>query len=77
MTSRYVITSTLRLTRPSSAFLLSRAFHISRSLSSSKASTNQVAGTRKDLLSEVPKDTIRLNAKNLPSKRIEGYERPI
>ena len=68
MTSRYVITSTLRLTRPSSAFLLSRAFHISRSLSSSKASTNQVAGTRKDLLSEAPKDTIRLNAKICPVK---------
>ena len=68
MTSRYVITSNRRLTRPSSVFLLRRAFHISRSLSSSEASTDQVAGTRKDLLSEYPKDTIRLNAKTCPVK---------
>ena len=63
MTSRYVITSTRRLTRPSGVFLLRRAFHISRSLSSSEASPNQVAGTCKDLLNELPKDTIRINAK--------------
>ena len=68
MTSRYVITSTLRLTRPSSVFLLSRAFYISRSLSRSEASTNQVAGTCKDLLSEAPKNTIRVNANICPVK---------
>ncbi len=68
MTSRYVITSNRRLTRPSSVFLLRRALNISRGLSSSEASTDQVAGTRKDLLIEPPRDTIRLNAKTCPVK---------
>ena len=90
MTSRHVIISTLRLRRPSSVFLLSRAFHISRSLSSSEASTDQVAGTRKNLLSEAPKDTVRLDAKICPvkesrdtkdeddlSKRVREYMRSV
>lgn len=67
MTSRYVITSTLRLPRPSNVFLLRRAVHIRRSLSNSKAST-EVPDTGKDLLSEAPKDTIRLNDKICPVK---------
>ena len=66
MTSRYVITSTLRLTRPSSTFPLSRAFHKSRSLSSSEVTTNQVARTRKNLLIEAPIYTIKFNAKLCP-----------
>ena len=63
MTSRYVINSTRRLQCPSSVFLLRRAVHIRRSLSNSKASTEEIPDTGKDLLSEASKDTIRLNAK--------------
>ena len=66
MTSRYVTTSTRRLTRPSSVFLLRRAVHIRRNASKSTASTGPVAGTRKGLLAEALKDTIRLNAKICP-----------
>ena len=67
MTSHYVITSTRRLPRHSSVFLLRRAVHI-RGLSNSKTSTEEIPGTGKDLLSESPKDTIRLNAKICPVK---------
>ncbi|KAK0515722.1 hypothetical protein JMJ35_001756 [Cladonia borealis] len=71
MTSRYVTTSTRRLTRPSSVFLLRRAVHMRRCLSRREPLTNEVADSLK-----ASKDTNDWDNLPLP-EQVRSLMRPV